>query len=144
MALQAYHEIEARLVTETVFSQYMYKTLPTSNHLWAFKKQFCVQMALSGAHACLCCMALPHGHAWDNDCILALLAQSAADVIDAVGGAGLMSHMLLIGGRTPYKILFARSSGKTFQACPLIPFHGKAQIPSGMPPCMPAQIYSRP
>ena len=26
-----------------------------------------------------------------------------------------MSHMLLIGGRTPYKILFARSSGKTFQ-----------------------------
>ena len=48
---QAYHEIEARLVTETVFSQYMYKTLPTSNHLWAFKKQFCVQMALSGARA---------------------------------------------------------------------------------------------
>ena len=26
-----------------------------------------------------------------------------------------MSHMLLIGGRTPYKILFARASGKTFQ-----------------------------
>lgn len=45
---QAYHEIETRLVTETVFSQYMYKTLPTSNHLWAFKKQFCTQMALSG------------------------------------------------------------------------------------------------
>ncbi|EIE23491.1 hypothetical protein COCSUDRAFT_65942 [Coccomyxa subellipsoidea C-169] len=73
--LQAYHEIETRLVTETVFSQYMYKTLPTSNHLWAFKKQFCTQMALSG----------------------------------------LLSHMLLIGGRTPYKILFARASGKTFQ-----------------------------
>jgi transformation/transcription domain-associated protein len=46
--VQAYHEIEQRLVLETVFSQYMYKTLPTSNHLWAFKKQFCVQMALSG------------------------------------------------------------------------------------------------
>ena len=29
--------------------------------------------------------------------------------------AGLLSHMLLIGGRTPYKILFARASGKTFQ-----------------------------
>lgn len=49
MDVQAYHEIETRLVTETVFSQYMYKTLPTSNHLWAFKKQFCTQMALSGA-----------------------------------------------------------------------------------------------
>lgn len=54
--MQAYHEIETRLVTETVFSQYMYKTLPTSNHLWAFKKQFCTQMALSGAaqHPCNC------------------------------------------------------------------------------------------
>ena len=51
---QAYHEIETRLVTETVFSQYMYKTLPTSNHLWAFKKQFCTQMALSGARAGSC------------------------------------------------------------------------------------------
>ena len=29
--------------------------------------------------------------------------------------------MLLIGSRTPYKILFARSSGKTFQASPAIP-----------------------
>ncbi len=52
--MQAYHEIETRLVTETVFSQYMYKTLPTSNHLWAFKKQFCTQMALSGAAHCPC------------------------------------------------------------------------------------------
>ena len=47
-AMQAYQEIEQRLVSETVFSQYMYKTLPSCNHLWAFKKQFCCQMALSG------------------------------------------------------------------------------------------------
>ena len=46
--VQAYQEIEQRLVSETVFSQYMYKTLPSCNHLWAFKKQFCCQMALSG------------------------------------------------------------------------------------------------
>ncbi len=29
--------------------------------------------------------------------------------------AGLLCHMLLVGGRMPYKILFARNSGKTFQ-----------------------------
>ncbi|KAJ7284255.1 hypothetical protein O6H91_Y343000 [Diphasiastrum complanatum] len=26
----------------------MYKTLPTCNHLWTFKKQFAIQLALSG------------------------------------------------------------------------------------------------
>ena len=60
--MQAYQEIEQRLVSETVFSQYMYKTLPSCNHLWAFKKQFCCQMALSGildANFCDCC-ASPH------------------------------------------------------------------------------------
>ena len=49
MLRQAYHEIEAKFVTENVFSQYMYKTLPTHNHIWAFKKTFCLQLALSGA-----------------------------------------------------------------------------------------------
>ena len=72
--LQAYREIET-IVTENVFSQYMYKTLPTCSHLWNFKKQFCAQMALSG----------------------------------------LLSHVMLIGGRIPAKICFARNSGKTFQ-----------------------------
>ena len=33
---------------ESIFSQFMYKTLPTCNHLFVFKKQFCMQMALSG------------------------------------------------------------------------------------------------
>ena len=62
--MQAYHEIETRLVTETVFSQYMYKTLPTSNHLWAFKKQFCTQMALSGErlYRLLVCKWYPCSH----------------------------------------------------------------------------------
>ena len=73
--MQAYQEIEQRFVTENVFSQYMYKTLPTCNHLWTFKKQFAAQLALSG----------------------------------------LMSHMLLIGGRTPSKIMIAKNSGKTWQ-----------------------------
>ena len=46
--VQAYHEIEKVHVTENIFSQFMYKTLPTCNHLWAFKKQFCIQLSLSG------------------------------------------------------------------------------------------------
>ena len=46
---QAYKEIEAKYVTENVFSQFCYKTLPNPSHLWLFKKQLCMQMALSGA-----------------------------------------------------------------------------------------------
>ena len=75
LLVQAYREIEAGVVTENVFSQYMYKTLPTCSHLWNFKKQFCSQLALSG----------------------------------------LLSHVMLIGGRIPAKICFARNGGKTFQ-----------------------------
>ena len=47
--LMAFQEICDKIVSENVFSQYVYKTLPTSNHLWVFKKQLCAQMALSGA-----------------------------------------------------------------------------------------------
>jgi hypothetical protein len=36
------------VVSENVFSQYIYKTLPTHSHLWMFKKTFCKHMALSG------------------------------------------------------------------------------------------------
>lgn len=46
--LAAYQEVAEKHVSENVFSQYIYKTLPTSNHLWAFKKNLCMQMALSG------------------------------------------------------------------------------------------------
>ncbi|KAI3989472.1 hypothetical protein MKX01_022747 [Papaver californicum] len=76
LRLQAYHEIIKTLVNDNVFSQYMYKTLVSGNHLWAFKKQFAVQLALSS----------------------------------------FMSFMLQIGGRTPNKILFAKSTGKIFQS----------------------------
>lgn len=48
LRLQTYNEITQNFVTENVFSQYMYKTLPSCNHLWTFKKQFAVQLALSG------------------------------------------------------------------------------------------------
>ena len=34
-------------VTENIFSQFMYKTLPTGSHLWTFKRQMCQEMALS-------------------------------------------------------------------------------------------------
>ncbi|GLJ07095.1 hypothetical protein SUGI_0058030 [Cryptomeria japonica] len=48
LRLHTYNEITQSLVSENVFSQYMYKTLPSCNHLWAFKKQFAIQLALSG------------------------------------------------------------------------------------------------
>ncbi|KAG2376186.1 uncharacterized protein HKW66_Vig0156600 [Vigna angularis] len=47
LRLQAYNEITKNLVNDNIFSQYMYKTLPSGNHSWAFKKQFAVQLALS-------------------------------------------------------------------------------------------------
>ncbi|XP_059293060.1 uncharacterized protein LOC132046449 isoform X1 [Lycium ferocissimum] len=47
LRLQAYNEITKSFVTESIFSQYMYKTLSSGNHMWAFKKQFAIQLALS-------------------------------------------------------------------------------------------------
>ncbi|KAJ8545743.1 hypothetical protein K7X08_018326 [Anisodus acutangulus] len=47
LRLQAYNEITKSFVTESIFSQYMYKTLLNGNHMWAFKKQFAIQLALS-------------------------------------------------------------------------------------------------
>lgn len=47
--IQAFQEIAKVHVTENIFSQFMYKMLPTCNHLWTFKKSFCMQLALSGA-----------------------------------------------------------------------------------------------
>ncbi|XP_075655312.1 uncharacterized protein LOC142625565 isoform X3 [Castanea sativa] len=47
LRLQAYGEITRSYVTDSIFSQYMYKTLLSGNHMWAFKKQFAIQLALS-------------------------------------------------------------------------------------------------
>ncbi|XWS45545.1 hypothetical protein CRYUN_Cryun15aG0145700 [Craigia yunnanensis] len=47
LRLQAYNDITKNLVSDGIFSQYMYKTLPSGNHMWAFKKQFAIQLALS-------------------------------------------------------------------------------------------------
>ncbi|KAK4773935.1 hypothetical protein SAY87_028954 [Trapa incisa] len=47
LRLQAYNDITKNLVTDNIFSQYMYKILQNGNHIWAFKKQFAVQLALS-------------------------------------------------------------------------------------------------
>jgi transformation/transcription domain-associated protein len=51
LRLGAFNEICDKVVSENIFSQYVYKTLPTCNHLWLFKKHFCSQMALSGEPA---------------------------------------------------------------------------------------------
>ena len=48
LRLAAFSEICDKVVSENIFSQYMYKTLPACNQLWLFKKHFCSQMALSG------------------------------------------------------------------------------------------------
>ncbi|XVF62182.1 hypothetical protein PTKIN_Ptkin08bG0196500 [Pterospermum kingtungense] len=47
LRLQAYNDITKNLVPDGIFSQFMYKTLPSGNHTWAFKKQFATQLALS-------------------------------------------------------------------------------------------------
>ncbi|EHA8588761.1 hypothetical protein COCNU_scaffold006566G000100 [Cocos nucifera] len=47
LRLQAYNEITKNVVNDNIFSQYMYKTLPSGNHLWTFKKQFAIHLALS-------------------------------------------------------------------------------------------------
>jgi transformation/transcription domain-associated protein len=128
--VQAYQEIESRLVSETVFSQYMYKTLPSCNHLWAFKKQFCCQMALSGESRCkrhslttLIKAVLLQGRVHVQMTLLPNFEHSRYQLHysrlsranHCCTAAGLLCHMLLVGGRMPYKILFARNSGKTFQ-----------------------------
>ncbi|KAL6746236.1 hypothetical protein V8C86DRAFT_2445362, partial [Haematococcus lacustris] len=76
LRLMAFNEICDKVVNENVFSQYIYKTLPSCNHLWVFKKAFCTHMALSG----------------------------------------LLCHLLLLGGRAPPKILFAKDSGRVLQS----------------------------
>lgn len=47
LRLHAYNDITKNHVTESIFSQFMYKILLNGNHLWTFKKQFAVQLALS-------------------------------------------------------------------------------------------------
>ncbi|KAK6924485.1 PIK-related kinase, FAT, partial [Dillenia turbinata] len=47
LRLQAYNDITKNYVSDGIFSQYMYKTLLSGNHMWAFKKQFAIQLALS-------------------------------------------------------------------------------------------------
>ncbi|XP_047320592.1 transformation/transcription domain-associated protein-like [Impatiens glandulifera] len=47
LRFKAYGEITKNLVTDGILSQYMYKTLPSGNAMWDFKKQFAIQIALS-------------------------------------------------------------------------------------------------
>ncbi|XP_057469291.1 transcription-associated protein 1-like [Actinidia eriantha] len=47
LRLQAYNDMTKNFVTDSILSQYMYKTLLSGNHMWAFKKQFAIQLALS-------------------------------------------------------------------------------------------------
>lgn len=71
-------------MSDNIFSQYVYKSLPATNQLILFKKQLCLQTALTG----------------------------------------ILSHMLLAGGRTPNKTLISRDTGRIFQM-ELAPVYGE-------------------
>ncbi|CAN7108366.1 unnamed protein product [Brassica rapa subsp. narinosa] len=47
LRLQAYGEITKNIVSDSIFSHYMYKISMSGSHHWAFKKQFAVQLAVS-------------------------------------------------------------------------------------------------
>ncbi|KAH9611581.1 hypothetical protein KSS87_004438 [Heliosperma pusillum] len=47
LRLQAYNEVTRSRVPDNILSQFIYKTLLNGNHMWAFKKQFATQLALS-------------------------------------------------------------------------------------------------
>lgn len=46
--LQAYQEVAKHYVHDSLFSSYIHKVQPDCNHLWIFKKQLCISLALSG------------------------------------------------------------------------------------------------
>ncbi|KAL8160447.1 hypothetical protein V2J09_001984 [Rumex salicifolius] len=47
LRLQAYSEVTRNHVPDNILSQFIYKILLNGNHMWAFKKQFATQVALS-------------------------------------------------------------------------------------------------
>ncbi|KAL8143397.1 hypothetical protein V2J09_016429 [Rumex salicifolius] len=47
LRLQAYNEMTRNHVPDNILSQFIYKILLNGNHMWAFKKQFATQLALS-------------------------------------------------------------------------------------------------
>ncbi|KNA06133.1 hypothetical protein SOVF_183880 [Spinacia oleracea] len=47
LRLHAYNEVTRTRVPDNILSQFIYKTLLNGNHMWAFKKQFAAQLALS-------------------------------------------------------------------------------------------------
>lgn len=46
LRLKAYHNSTINVI-DSIFSKYMYKTLSNVNHMWEFKRQFTIQLALS-------------------------------------------------------------------------------------------------
>lgn len=46
--MQAYEEICMKYVSENILTQYMYKTMSSTNSMWTFKKQFTLSLAMTG------------------------------------------------------------------------------------------------
>lgn len=65
--LAAFQEVCQQLVSENIFSQYIYKSLPSCNHSYVFKKYLCLQTALSG----LLCQMLLIGSRHPNKILIA-------------------------------------------------------------------------
>jgi transformation/transcription domain-associated protein len=59
--LEAYTEIiDKSFVSDQLFAQTIFKSLPTSNHTFTFRKQFCAQLALTALFSYLFnCAAAP-------------------------------------------------------------------------------------
>ena len=61
--LDAFTEIiEKPMISEQVFAQTLFKSLPTSNHTFTFRKQFCAQLALTALFSYLfnCAAVMPN------------------------------------------------------------------------------------
>jgi transformation/transcription domain-associated protein len=135
----AFGEVCEKMISDNVFSQYMYKTLPTCNHLWVFKKQFCTQV---GAMAALPASTPPrHPGSKPSHPIPPLIPRPPAllppnhppphhpPLCLQMALSALLSRMLLIGGRSPNKVLLAKDTGRVFQQDFYIPVYGERGWP---------------
>ena len=62
--LEAYTDIidKPGILSDQIFAQTMFKSLPTSNHTFTFRKQFCAQLALTALFSYLfnCAAVMPN------------------------------------------------------------------------------------
>lgn len=133
------------MVSENIFSQYMYKTLPTSNQLWLFKKYFCSQMALSGEKrgrvaerggqgAVLCCTVLGR-----KGCDTGVRAH-VPGVWEGVAGVGGFLMLRTQGCRHKHSTAPLYFSSQPVSTHPHHPHHPAPPCTVSPPPLLPAGL----